>query len=107
MNINPAIFKAYDIRGTVPDQLTPEVAYRIGRAFAQYIWIMVLNKERNPIVVVNADARSSSPELKEELLRGLLDEKCSVVDCGLANSLALFCYKSFESGRRSHGYGFA
>src|SRR3989338_9937595 len=86
MNINPTIFKAYDIRGVVPDQLTPEAAYRIGRAFAQYIWITVLNKERNPLVVVNADARASSPELKAELLRGLMDEKCEVIDCGLSTT---------------------
>lgn len=86
MNINPSIFKAYDIRGTVPDQLTPEAAYRIGRAFAQYIWITVLNKERNPLVVVNADARASSPALKAELLRGLVDEKCQVIDCGFSTT---------------------
>src|SRR3989344_1381735 len=86
MNINPLIFKAYDIRGIYPDEITPEAAYRIGRAFAQYIWVTVLNKERSPLVVVNADARASSPALKEELLRGLLDEKCQVIDCGLATT---------------------
>jgi phosphomannomutase len=86
MEINPSIFKAYDIRGTVPEQLTPEAAYRIGRAFAQYIRITVLNKERDPIVAVNADARASSPELKGELLRGLLDEACTVIDCGLSTT---------------------
>lgn len=86
MNINPLIFKAYDIRGIYPDEITPEAAYRIGRAFAQYLWVTVLNKERSPLVVVNADARISSPALKEELLRGLLDEKCQVIDCGLATT---------------------
>ncbi len=86
MEINPSIFKAYDIRGTVPDQLTSEAAYRIGRAFAQYIWVTALNKEQNPLVVINADARSSSPELKQELLRGLMDEKCHVIDCGLSTT---------------------
>src|SRR3989344_3335767 len=86
MEINPSIFKAYDIRGVVPDQVTPEAAYRIGRAFAQYIWITVLNKERSPLVVANADARASSPALKEELLRGLVDEKCRVIDCGLSTT---------------------
>ena len=86
MNINPSIFKAYDVRGIYPDEIAPEAAYRIGRAFAQYIWVTVLNKERSPLVVVNADARASSPALKEELLRGLLDEKCQVIDCGLATT---------------------
>ncbi|TSC78651.1 MAG: phosphomannomutase [Parcubacteria group bacterium Gr01-1014_29] len=86
MNINPSIFKAYDIRGIYPDEITPEAAYRIGRAFAQYIWITVLNKERDPIIAVNADARASSPELKQELIRGLVDEKCRIIDCGLATT---------------------
>ncbi|OGZ46003.1 MAG: hypothetical protein A3J54_02125 [Candidatus Ryanbacteria bacterium RIFCSPHIGHO2_02_FULL_45_13b] len=86
MEINPSIFKAYDIRGVYPDEITPEAAYRIGRAFAQYIWVTVLNKERNPLIVVNADARASSPELKAELLRGLMDEKCEVIDCGLSTT---------------------
>jgi len=86
MNINPSIFKAYDVRGIYPDEIAPEAAYRIGRAFAQYIWVTVLNKERSPLVVVNADARASSPALKEELLRGLLDEKCQVIDYGLATT---------------------
>lgn len=86
MNINPSIFKAYDIRGIYPEEITPEAVYRIGRAFGQYIWITVLNKERDPVVAVNADARASSPELKAELLRGLLDEKCHVIDCGLGTT---------------------
>ena len=86
MNINPSIFKAYDIRGVYLDEITPEAAYRIGRAFAQYIWVTVLNKERSPLIVVNADARASSPELRAELLRGLLDEKCHVIDCGLSTT---------------------
>lgn len=86
MEINPSIFKAYDVRGVYSDELTPEAAYRIGRAFGDYIRITVLNKERDPIIVVNADARSSSPALKEKLLHGLLDEKCYVIDCGLSTT---------------------
>lgn len=86
MNINPSIFKAYDIRGVYPDELTPEAAYRIGRSFGQYIWITVLNKERNPLIAVSTDARVSSPELKQELVRGLLDEKCHVIDCRLSTT---------------------
>lgn len=84
--IQSGIFKAYDIRGVYPDEITPEAAYRIGRAFGQYILITVLNKERNPLIVVNADARSSSSALKAELLRGLMDEKCQVIDCGLSTT---------------------
>ncbi|MBN1212741.1 MAG: phosphomannomutase/phosphoglucomutase, partial [candidate division Zixibacteria bacterium] len=37
MSVDPSIFKAYDIRGTYPDQLNEEVAYKIGAAFANYL----------------------------------------------------------------------
>ncbi len=37
MEFDGSIFKAYDIRGTVPDQLNPEIAYRIGNALAGYL----------------------------------------------------------------------
>jgi phosphomannomutase len=56
------IFKAYDIRGVVPDELDPEIAYRIGRAAAQF-----LGAER---VAVGRDARRSSPERIGGRLRG-------------------------------------
>ena len=48
-------FKAYDIRGRMPDQLNPEIAERIGRAFADFI--------APESVVVGYDIRESSPEL--------------------------------------------
>ena len=35
--IDPGIFKAYDIRGTVPEQMTEEVAYRVGRALVLFL----------------------------------------------------------------------
>lgn len=86
MEINQSIFKAYDIRGMTLGQLTPEIAYRIGRAFGNYIHITVLNRERAPVIVVNNDARISSPALKTNLMRGLLDEQCHVLDCGLSTT---------------------
>lgn len=86
MNINPSIFKAYDIRGVYPDEITPEAAYRIGRAFGDYIRITVLNKERDPAIVVSRDARISSSELTARLVQGLRDEQCQVLDCGLSTT---------------------
>jgi phosphomannomutase / phosphoglucomutase len=49
----PSYFKAYDIRGRVPDELNEDVAYRIGRAFAQIL--------RPAEVVVGRDVRLDSP----------------------------------------------
>jgi phosphomannomutase len=77
-----AIFKAYDIRGVVPDELDASVAYRVGRATARFLGAGPL--------VVGRDARSSSPELFRELLHGIGDEGFDVVDLGLVATPMLY-----------------
>ena len=72
-------FKAYDIRGRLGDELNTDVAYRIGRAYAQY-----LNARR---VVVGGDVRATSNELKEALAQGMMDAGCDVVDLGMTGTL--------------------
>jgi len=70
-------FKAYDIRGRVPDQLNEDVAYRIGRATVVY-----LNAQT---VVVGHDIRLSSPSLTDALCRGICDAGADVLmigECG-------------------------
>ena len=71
-------FKAYDIRGRVPDQLNEEIAYRIGRATAMYL------KPRT--MVVGHDIRLSSPSLCDALSRGLMDGGADVIDIGLCGT---------------------
>lgn len=71
-------FKAYDIRGRVPDELNEEMAYRIGRGFAE------LFAARR--VVVGRDVRLSSGSLAQALVRGLTDMGCDVVDIGLCGT---------------------
>src|SRR3989338_6309497 len=73
--INPAIFKSYDIRGIYPAELNEQAAYQIGRAFAR--------KSRSSAVVVGCDMRLSSPQLKESLISGIIDEGVNVIDIGL------------------------
>jgi phosphomannomutase len=70
-----AVFKAYDIRGTYPDQLDEDLAYAIGRATARFI-----GAER---LAVGRDARRHSPALCNALVRGVTDEGVTVVDLGL------------------------
>lgn len=67
-------FKAYDVRGKVPEQLNEEVAYRIGRAFALF-----LNAKR---VVVGHDIRLTSPLLTDALVEGLTDSGADVLHIG-------------------------
>jgi phosphomannomutase len=77
-----SIFKAYDIRGVVPDEMGADDAYRIGRAVARWLGGAEL--------AVGRDARRSSPELAEALLRGINDEGVSVIDIGLVSTPMLY-----------------
>ena len=67
-------FKAYDIRGRIPDELNEGLAYRIGRAFTAFV-----QPQR---VAVGHDVRLSSPALSAALARGLLDGGAEVWDIG-------------------------
>jgi phosphomannomutase len=78
MQVDPSIFKAYDIRGVYPDPLNEEVAYAVGRAF-----VTLLACEE---VVVGRDMRLSSPAIKEHLIRGLTEQGADVVDIGMVGT---------------------
>jgi phosphomannomutase len=72
------IFKAYDIRGLVEKDLTPNIAYLIGQGLAHSIF-----KKDKPIIV-SRDMRVHSPVMSSELIRGLSEGGCEVLDMGLA-----------------------
>ncbi|PVY76895.1 phosphomannomutase [Tamilnaduibacter salinus] len=71
-------FKAYDLRGRVPDQLNPELAERIGRAYVE-----VTGARR---VIVGYDIRLSSPEIAGALSEGLMAAGADVFDIGLCGT---------------------
>ena len=71
-------FKAYDIRGQLGTELNEEVAYRIGRAFAEFL------KPKN--VVLGGDVRLTSEELKQALARGICDTGADVIDIGVVGT---------------------
>lgn len=83
---NIEIFKAYDIRGIYPDDFDEDFAYRLGRAYPDYIREASKELDRTLEVVVNRDARSSSDILSKALIEGLIDAGCYVIDAGLASS---------------------
>ena len=72
--MNLTCFKAYDIRGKLGDELNTEIAYRIGRATAQYL--------NATTIAVGGDVRLTSESLKQALARGILDAGCDVIDLG-------------------------
>ena len=67
-------FKAYDVRGRVPDELNEDIAYRIGRAYAAFT-----GARR---VAVGYDIRESSPAIRDAISRGLTDAGVQVLDIG-------------------------
>jgi len=78
------IFKAYDVRGTYPDQLNEAIAEKIGLAFHH-----VLDAEDRKLgstVIASRDMRSHSAPLEAALVRGLLASGLDVVDIGLATT---------------------
>jgi phosphomannomutase len=72
------IFKAYDIRGKVPSELDPELARRIGTAFAK-----LLSARR---LVVGRDMRTHSPDIATAVIEGIRDTGCDVTSIGLAST---------------------
>src|SRR5579872_6857691 len=80
--INPGIFKAYDIRGTYPDQLNEEAAYAIGAATVTHLGVSRL--------AVARDMRVSGPALQAELIRGMVDQGAEVTNLGLTSTDELY-----------------
>ncbi|HVD70816.1 MAG TPA: phosphomannomutase/phosphoglucomutase [Actinomycetota bacterium] len=80
------IFKAYDVRGVVPDDLDAALVRRIGAAFADW--------SRAPAIALGRDCRLSSPELAAALAEGITARGADVIDLGLASTDLLY----FASG---------
>jgi len=82
MPMNLTCFKAYDIRGRLGTELNEEIAYKIGRAYAQYL--------RPKSVVVGGDVRLTSKSLKEALSNGLRDQGANVIDIGMCGTEEIY-----------------
>src|SRR6187399_2822123 len=72
------IIKAYDVRGTVPDQFNADVAHALGVAFARFA--------AAPRILIGRDMRPSGPELVDAFARGVMEQGVDVVDLGLAST---------------------
>jgi phosphomannomutase len=78
VQVNPSIFKAYDIRGIYPTDLNEDVAYLIGRAFVTFLGAQT--------VIVGRDMRLSSPAMFEAVIRGITDQGADVADIGMVST---------------------
>ena len=82
MTENLDCFKAYDVRGRIPDQLNEDIAHRIGRAYAAVI--------QPGTVVVGHDIRLTSESIKQALIDGLRTQGVSVQDIGLCGTEEIY-----------------
>lgn len=93
MEINPQIYREYDIRGVVGRDLTPEVVRTLGQGFGTTM-IRLDRKE----LIVGRDGRLSSEPLSEALIKGLLSTGCNVLDIGLCPT-PVYYFSLFHFGR--------
>lgn len=85
MSIAASIFKAYDIRGIVETDLTPDTVEKIGQAFAT----ASLAKNCKTVVIAR-DGRLSSPQLSMRLAKGIQAGGCDVIDVGMVPTPVLY-----------------
>ncbi|MDF7662181.1 phosphomannomutase CpsG [Erwiniaceae bacterium L1_54_6] len=80
-------FKAYDIRGKLGEELNEDIAYRIGRAYGEYL--------KPKKMVVGGDVRLTSEGLKLALAKGLQDAGTDVIDIGLSGTEEIYFATSY------------
>jgi phosphomannomutase len=73
-----ACFKAYDVRGRMPDELNEDIAYSIGRAFAQFL--------KPKTIVVGYDIRLTSKQMCDKVVEGLRDAGTNVLNIGMCGT---------------------
>lgn len=98
MTYDLSCFKAYDIRGRVPDALNPDLARALGQAVAD-----VLGARS---VVLGRDARLSGPKLRDALAQGLLAAGARVTDLGLCGTEEIYyaaANQPFDAGIMTTG----
>lgn len=84
-NINPEIFRGYDIRGVVDKDLNLDVYYTLGKAYATFLY-----ERRITEAVVGRDVRLTSEEYQTAFMEGLMDSGIDVIDIGLTLSQILY-----------------
>jgi phosphomannomutase len=90
MTVDQSIFKAYDVRGTYPDQMNEDVAYKIGRALAVFLSEECGEEPAAMNVAVGRDMRLSAPDMQARYIDGLLDGGVNVLDVGQVGTEVLY-----------------
>ncbi len=90
-------FKAYDIRGKVPEDLNADLAYKIGQAYAQTI--------QPHTVILGYDIRLESPDLAHATAKGLTDAGINVIDIGLCGTEEVYFHTFNRQSKNNVGGG--
>jgi phosphomannomutase len=94
IEMDPKIFKAYDIRGLYPEQLDEEAAWKIGHATAQFLRSLLRGYERGQAnsqsVCVGYDMRTHSPSLVKALIEGMNASGANVIDIGMIDTPQIY-----------------
>lgn len=93
MKLNRKIFREYDIRAVYEEDLKGDLPYFLGRGFGT-----IIRRARKRTVCIGGDNRFTTPEIKEKLLKGLLETGCDVTDIGIVPTPVLYF--------SIHNYGF-
>jgi phosphomannomutase len=88
--IDPGIFKAYDIRGTHPEEIDGDVAEQLGRAFARVLAELSGRAAHELRIGLGRDMRLAAPELAARYRNGMIAEGAHVVDAGMVGTEMLY-----------------
>jgi len=92
--MDPAIFKAYDIRGIYPDQINEEDAWKIGSAAAQFLRSLLTGYERGQAnaqsLCVGRDMRTHSERIAKALIKGMNATGANVIDIGMIDTPQMY-----------------
>jgi phosphomannomutase len=92
--MNPEIFKAYDIRGVYPDEISEEDAWKIGHAAARYLPPLIKGYERgragSTALCVGRDMRTHSEPLAQALIEGIRSASIAVIDIGMIDTPQMY-----------------
>lgn len=83
--IKPQVFRQYDIRGIVDEELNEESYYLIGKGFGSY-----LRQKGLRTIALGGDARLTTPKLKEAFIKGALETGCHITDIGIVATPVLY-----------------
>jgi phosphomannomutase len=92
--MDPSIFKAYDIRGTYPDQINEDAAWKIGHASAQFLQSLLTGYARGQAnchcICVGYDMRNHSKSLTDALIKGMNSMATNVIDIGMIDTPQMY-----------------